>query len=101
MTRGEAPVGGASLRLDKCLYFLRFARSRSIAKAIAEAGHLRLNGRRIWQAHAQVRVGDVLSIPLPSGVRVVRIVGLPRRRGPASEAMQMIARLDTPQASHG
>ncbi len=99
--REEAQAGGASLRLDKCLYFLRFARSRSIAKAIAEAGHLRLNGRRIWQAHTQVRVGDILSIPLPSGVRVVKIVGLPCRRGPASEVRDLIALLDRPQASHG
>ncbi|MBC7987251.1 MAG: hypothetical protein H7X93_11385, partial [Sphingomonadaceae bacterium] len=33
-----------------------------------------------------VRVGDVLSVPLPRGVRVIRVESLPGRRVPAREA---------------
>ncbi|HEX7741508.1 MAG TPA: RNA-binding S4 domain-containing protein [Sphingobium sp.] len=77
---------GPSLRIDKFLWFARLANSRSIAQKLAEDGHIRLNGRRIERAHAPVRAGDLITFPHPSGVRVVRILALPGRRGPAPEA---------------
>jgi ribosome-associated heat shock protein Hsp15 len=39
-------------------------------------------------------VGDVLVLPLSAGVRVVEIVALPDRRGPASEAEACYRALD-------
>ena len=33
----------ASLRIDKCLWFLRFAQSRMLAQLWAEGGHIRKN----------------------------------------------------------
>lgn len=77
---------GPSLRIDKFLWFARLAQSRSVAQKLAEDGHIRLNGRRIERAHAPVRMGDLITFPHPSGVRVVRIIQLPGRRGPAVEA---------------
>jgi len=68
------------LRIDKLLWYLRFARSRSIAKAMAEKGHIRLNGRRVLKAHVPVRIGDVLTVALAHEVRVVTIVELPQHR---------------------
>lgn len=83
-----APAGahGPSLRIDKFLWFARLAKSRSVAQKMAEDGHIRLNGRRIERSHAPVRPGDLITFPHASGVRVVRIIELPGRRGPASEA---------------
>ena len=82
-----AAVGrGPSLRIDKFLWFARLSKSRSVAQTLAEDGHIRLNGRRIDRAHAPVRAGDLITFPHPSGVRVVRVVALPSRRGPAPEA---------------
>ena len=81
-----ARLADGALRLDKFLWFVRLARTRGAAQALAEAGHLRLDGRRIDRAHAAVRVGSVLSLPLAGGVRVVRVDALPARRGPAPEA---------------
>ena len=75
-----------ALRLDKFLWYVRLAKTRGAAQALAETGHLRLDGRRIERAHAAVRVGSVLSLPLAGGVRVVRVEALPARRGPAPEA---------------
>lgn len=69
-----------TLRLDKFLWFARLARTRAVAQQMAEAGHIRLAGRRLDRAHQAVRIGDVLSIPLPRGVRVIRIESLPARR---------------------
>ena len=83
----SAPVGnhGPSLRIDKFLWFVRLAKSRSVAQKMAEDGHIRLNGRRIERAHSPVRTGDLITFP-HHGVRVVRVVQLPGRRGPAPEA---------------
>lgn len=77
---------GPSLRIDKFLWFARLCKSRSNAQALAEDGHIRLNGRRIERAHAPVRPGDLITFPHGDGVRVVRAVMLPARRGSALEA---------------
>jgi ribosome-associated heat shock protein Hsp15 len=42
------------MRIDKLLWFLRLAKTRSVAQAMAEAGHIRVNGRRIDRAHQNV-----------------------------------------------
>lgn len=82
------------MRIDKLLWFLRFARTRPIAQALCEAGHIRRNGRRVEHAHVAIAAGDVLVIPLSSGVDVIEIVALPARRGPASEARACYRMLD-------
>jgi ribosome-associated heat shock protein Hsp15 len=74
------------LRLDKFLWFVRVARTRSSAQEIAAGGHLRIDGRPTTRAHAEVRVGQVLSFPLGDKVCVLRVEALPTRRGPAVEA---------------
>lgn len=79
---GHAPT----LRIDKFLWFVRLAKSRSIAQAMAERGIMRLNGRRIERAHSPVRVGDLLTLAQGDRIRVVRVTRLPDRRGSATEA---------------
>jgi ribosome-associated heat shock protein Hsp15 len=83
---GATSAHGPNLRIDKFLWFARLAKSRSIAQKLAEEGHIRLNGRRIDRSHSPVRAGDLITFPHPSGVRVVRVIQLPGRRGPAPEA---------------
>ncbi|PZU58428.1 MAG: RNA-binding protein [Sphingobium sp.] len=85
---GVSIAHGPSLRIDKFLWFVRLARSRSMAQGLAETGHIRLNGRRVERAHAAVRAGDLLTLPQGDRVRVVRVVALPARRGPVAEAQQ-------------
>jgi ribosome-associated heat shock protein Hsp15 len=77
---------GPTLRIDKYLWFARLSKSRSTAQKLAEDGHIRLNGRRIERAHAPVRTGDLITFPHGEAVRVVRVIALPARRGPAPEA---------------
>ena len=84
------------MRIDLALWYLRLAKSRSAAQAMAETGYLRLNGRRIDRAHRAVAVGDILVLPLAGGVRAIRLLGLPTRRGPASEAQALYRVLDAP-----
>ena len=74
------------MRVDKFLCFIRLVKTRSLGQKIAEEGHLRIDGRVIDRAHAEVRVGAVLTFPLNDRVRVLRVEALPTRRGPAPEA---------------
>ena len=82
------------MRIDKLLWFLRLTKTRPLAQALAGTGHLRLNGRRIERAHQRIAPGDVLTLPLPAGVRVIEVLALPIRRGPASEAQSCYRVLD-------
>lgn len=85
---GQAPLPASSptQRIDRFLWFARLSANRSAAQALAERGIVRLNGRRVERAHVAVRPGDLLTLPQGDRVRVVRILALPARRGPAPEA---------------
>ena len=74
------------MRLDRFLWWARLAKTRTAAQAIAETGHLRLDGRAIDRAHCPVHVGSVLTFALHGRVRVIRVEALPARRGPPAEA---------------
>ncbi|HUD29304.1 MAG TPA: S4 domain-containing protein [Novosphingobium sp.] len=82
------------MRIDKLLWFLRLAKTRPVAQALAEEGHIRLNGRRIDRAHQKIVAGDVLTVPIAAGVRVIEVLSLPTRRGPSSEAQACYRVLD-------
>lgn len=75
-----------SLRIDKLLFRLRLAKSRTSAQGWAEAGHIRVNGIRVQKGSAAVQVGDIITMPKGEGALVVKILALPNRRGPSSEA---------------
>jgi ribosome-associated heat shock protein Hsp15 len=85
----------SALRIDKLLWFLRFARNRTMAKKLANKGHVRLNGRRVDRAHMMVRQGDILTIPQGREVHVIRISALPLRRGSAPDVQSCFERLRT------
>ena len=73
-------------RLDKWLWCARFLRQRTDCQALVAQGSIRINRQATDKAHAKLRVGDVVTIPLHHDVRVVRVMGLAQRRGPAVEA---------------
>jgi ribosome-associated heat shock protein Hsp15 len=84
---------GATLRLDKFLWFARIVKTRALAQTMAEEGRIRLAGRVVARAHAPVRVGDVLSFAQRGTVRVVRIEALPARRGAPAEARTLYSEI--------
>lgn len=84
------------IRIDKLLWYLRFSHSRSIAQAVVEAGHIRIEGRRINRSSTLVQAGQLLVIPLDDRVEVIRLLSLPTRRGPVPEAQACYA-IITPQ----
>ena len=76
-------------RIDKWLWHARMVRTRSDAAALAEAGHVRLNGKRITAASQPVRTGDVVTVAFDRAVRVVQVEGFCEKRGgaPAARAL--------------
>jgi len=88
-----------SLRLDKWLWHARLFKSRSLASRVCGSGRLRVNGTIVRKAHYALRPGDVLTFPKGPHIRVVRIIGLGSRRGPASEAQALYEDLEPPPTS--
>ncbi|WP_241255049.1 S4 domain-containing protein [Altererythrobacter sp. BO-6] len=83
-----------ALRLDRILVNLRFARTRSRARALIEEGHIRINGARTLRVSTEVHVGDVLTLPLGEAVRIIEVLELPDRRGPPGLARSQYRELD-------
>jgi ribosome-associated heat shock protein Hsp15 len=73
-------------RLDKWLWHARVVKARASAAALVEAGHVRINSAREKAPGHAVKAGDVLTIGLDRGVRMLRIIGFSERRGDASAA---------------
>ncbi|MCC0804970.1 RNA-binding S4 domain-containing protein [Methylobacterium sp. W2] len=73
-------------RLDKWLWFTRFARSRSLAASLVEDGFVRVNGTRTDNPAKGIGIGDVVTVAAAHVTAVVRVVDLGERRGPAPEA---------------
>ena len=86
-----------TLRIDKWLWQARFFKSRTLAGKFVDTGALRLNGNRIAKAHHVVRVNDVLTFPLGPYIRIIKILLLGTRRGPATEARTLYEDLDPPE----
>ncbi|HEY2758365.1 MAG TPA: S4 domain-containing protein [Pseudolabrys sp.] len=70
-------------RIDKWLWHARMVRTRAAAAALAEAGYVRLNGKRITAASQPVRAGDVVTLALDRAVRVIQVEGFCEKRGGA------------------
>ena len=88
----EAPTR----RLDKWLWYARFCKSRTLAAKLCAAGKVRLDGEIIYKAHQAVRAGNVLTFPWGAHIRVIRVIGLGERRGPATEARTLYEDLAPP-----
>lgn len=78
-----------SQRLDAWLWRARFFKTRGLAAALAAKGRVRVNGERIKKASRLIRPGDVLTFPQANDIRVIRVLGIAERRGPAPEAQAL------------
>lgn len=87
---------GETLRVDKWLWFARLFKSRTLAAALCQSGRLRINGTIVHKAHHALKPGDVLTFPKADYIRVIRVMTLGSRRGPAAEAQTLYEDLDPP-----
>jgi ribosome-associated heat shock protein Hsp15 len=74
------------VRIDRFLHCIRLVKSRSLAQAVIETGHVRIDGKRVEKSSEEVRVGSTIALPLHDAVRVLRVLSVPARRGPPAEA---------------
>ncbi len=74
------------LRVDKWLWHARFYKTRSLASKACQSGHIVLNGQSVSKASATVVAGDRLQFFQGPHLRVVEVIALGERRGPAPEA---------------
>lgn len=91
----EKPPG---IRLDKWLWHARFFKTRSLCTKLVKAGHVRVSEVKVTKASMQVRVGDGLVFPQADTLKIVRVLELGKRRGPAPEAQALYEDL-TPEVA--
>jgi ribosome-associated heat shock protein Hsp15 len=74
------------VRIDRFLFFVRLVKSRTLAQHVIDEGYVRIDGKRVEKSSETVREGSIIALPLHDRVRVIRVLDLPSRRGPAPEA---------------
>ena len=89
------------MRIDRFLFFIRLVKSRTIAQAFIDDGHVRIDGRRVEKPADEVSAGSVVALPLHGQVRIIRVLSLPTRRGPASEARACYQELGSWELTQG
>jgi ribosome-associated heat shock protein Hsp15 len=84
-----------SMRIDKWLWAARVFKTRSLAADACDGGKVDINGEAAKPAK-QVRGGDRVEITIGDGRRILKVVGLSERRGPATEARLLYEDLTPP-----
>ena len=85
----------ARVRIDKWLWAARFFKTRSLAKAAIESGHVHCQGQRI-KVSRDVAVGMQLRIRQGFDYKTVDVLAISDVRGPASVAQLLYC--ETPES---
>ena len=86
---------GEEVRVDKWLWAVRVFKTRSLAIAACQAGHVKVGEQRVKPARS-VRVGDVLAVQVGEVTRTLKVVGLLERRVGAGLVKQYAEDLTPP-----
>ena len=76
-----------NIRLDLYLFYIRIFKSRNLATKFIIPSRLRISGQVTQKPHKLISIGDVLSLPTQDYVKILKVVDIPKRRGPFSEAL--------------
>ena len=76
------------VRIDKWLWAARMFKTRSMATKACSAGHVRVNGETA-KASLTVQAGDQVEVLTPARLRILEILALLDKRGPASVAQTL------------
>ena len=82
------------MRIDLFLHRIRLVKSRTQAQTLVDQGTTRIDGKRVEKPSEPVKVASVIAVPVQGRVRVLRVLALPDRRGPASEARAAYEEID-------
>ncbi len=81
------------MRLDKFLQLTGLVKRRALAKALCDAGRIRLNGKMAKPA-AEVRVGDIVEGEVGWERWRVRVVQIPKGSVPANRRSEFVEVLE-------
>ena len=76
-----------TIRVDIYLYYIRIFKSRSIATKFVSTNRLRISDQVTQKPHKMVSIGDVLSITINDNIKILKVLDIPKRRGPYSESL--------------
>ena len=76
-----------NIRLDLYLFYIRIFKSRNLATNFIISNRLRISGQVTQKPHKLISIGDVLSLPTQDYVKILKVVDIPKRRGPFTEAL--------------
>ena len=82
------------MRIDLFLHRIRLVKSRTQAQTLVDQGTTRIDGKRVEKPSEPVKVASVIAVPVQGRLRVLRVLALPDRRGPASEARAAYEEID-------
>ncbi|CAG0910140.1 unnamed protein product [Cyprideis torosa] len=74
------------LRIDKWLWYARIVKTRSLAASLVRSGKVRLNNERAASPSRTVSPEDVLTVTLERQIKILKVLQIGTRRGPAPEA---------------
>ena len=103
-TRIRPDIIGVTLLTPLVKEAYRLASSlRTCGAKLIAGGHLRVNANKVHKPAQAVGAGDVLTFPQGRRIRVIKVLALGERRGPAPEAQALYEDLspadDTPPAN--
>ena len=92
------PPASAStkLRVDKWLWYARIFKTRTLAASCVKTGKVRVNQEKISSPSRGLSPGDILTVTLTRQIKILKVVALGTRRGPASEAQLLYDDLSPP-----
>jgi ribosome-associated heat shock protein Hsp15 len=86
-------------RIDKWLWFARMVKTRTLAQTIVSLGQVRVNKVRVAKSSHEVGPDDIVTLAVHGRVRVIKVLAIGTRRGPASEAQTLFRDMAEPEMS--
>ena len=85
-----------NLRVDKWLWHARFFKTRVLCTKLVSSG-VRVNSNPVSKPAFKITIGDVLTFTQNDDIRVIKVLAISDRRGPAPEAQALYEDLEPPQ----
>lgn len=82
-------------RIDRWLWFARFVKTRALAQRLVSGGKVRVNHSKLTKPSQTVSPGDIVSFMVHNRIHAVRVLEIGTRRGPAPEARQLYADMNS------
>ena len=81
-------------RADQWLWFARFVKTRALAQRLIVKGKVRVNRSKITKPAHTVSPGDIVSFMAHDHIKVVEVLAIGTRRGPATEARLLYSQIN-------